>query len=90
MDFSNSFSTFFKLKFFFNSKQSSSSLQFPPYGTNEVGRSGFIGRRELGHGGSFVLQFIQAIGVSIVLLLSTSIHIFLNCIKLFKTFFNLK
>ncbi|XP_065321728.1 polyribonucleotide nucleotidyltransferase 1, mitochondrial-like isoform X2 [Gordionus sp. m RMFG-2023] len=24
--------------------------EFPPYATNEVGRSGFIGRRELGHG----------------------------------------
>ena len=26
------------------------SLQFPPYATNETGRPGALGRRELGHG----------------------------------------
>ena len=30
-------------------------LQFPPYATNETGRPGGVGRRELGHGNYFCL-----------------------------------
>jgi len=33
-------------------------LQFPPYATNETGRPGMLGRRELGHG-MYVTCFIS-------------------------------
>jgi len=54
-------------------------VQFPPYATNETGRPGMLGRRELGHGvyiiHSTFSQFMAA-GHSVLPLYFRSVFIF--------------